>query len=91
MKEAIIRITDDLAAAGLGPEAGGARLIAQLHDEVIFEVPDDKVQEVARLVVARMERPGEILGYALPLLPVSIVAGRSWGAMGSLEESGGGA
>jgi DNA polymerase-1 len=52
----------------------GARMLLQVHDELLFEVPEDEVDDVRELVVARMEDAME--------LKVPVVAewgvGRSW-------------
>ena len=46
----MIRIPDALAAADLS-----ARMLLQVHDELIFEVPDGEVEATARLVSRIME------------------------------------
>ncbi|MDA0296877.1 MAG: DNA polymerase I [Planctomycetota bacterium] len=48
-----------------------ARMILQIHDELVFEVPEEEAESVASLVQARMERPMDL---AVPLL-----AEPSWG------------
>ena len=49
----------------------GARMILQIHDELVFEVPEDEVESVAVLVRERMEKAMDL---AVPLL-----AEPSWG------------
>ncbi|MFN8528902.1 MAG: DNA polymerase I [Anaerolineae bacterium] len=46
MKRAMIRLHDELKRRDLG-----TRLILQVHDELVLEVPDDHLREVASLVV----------------------------------------
>ncbi len=50
IKRAMIRIPPALEAAGLG-----AKMLLQVHDELIFEVPEKEVEETADLVRGIME------------------------------------
>ncbi|MFC1550346.1 DNA polymerase I [Candidatus Neomarinimicrobiota bacterium] len=53
---------------------GGSKLILQIHDELIFEVPENNLDELRTMVVAEMEK-------ALPLSVPIVVdwgAGNSW-------------
>ena len=50
IKRAMIRIPDALKAADLS-----ARMLLQVHDELIFEVPDGEVEATARVVSRIME------------------------------------
>ncbi|XP_072903858.1 DNA polymerase nu [Hemitrygon akajei] len=64
-----------------------ARLVAQIHDELLFEVEDSQIQQVAELVKGTMEslRSVEALGVYLKVpLKVSLSAGKSWGSMKEL-------
>ena len=69
IKLAMIRVRDRLRAEGLA-----ARLVLQVHDELIVECPEEEAQAVCRLVKEEME--------AVVQLPVPLVAetsaGRSW-------------
>jgi len=69
IKQAMLDVDSALAGSG-----SGARMLLQVHDELLFEVPDDDVDEVRDLVVDRME--------AAVKLDVPVVAdagvGRSW-------------
>ena len=51
VKRAMIRMQPALDAAGLG-----ARMLLQVHDELVFEVPDDQLGETAAVVRRVMER-----------------------------------
>jgi len=55
MKMAMIDLFHELAARDLG-----ARVILQVHDELVLEVPDDTLHETARLVVATMENAAQL-------------------------------
>jgi len=73
IKRAMIRLPGELAAAGLT-----ARMLLQVHDELIFEVPESEAEACARLVVAVMEAaPAPVLELAVPLVAEAGLAG-SW-------------
>ena len=52
-------------------------MIVQVHDELIFEAPNDEVEQVRELVLEIMPN---VLELAVPL-DVEIKAGASWGDM----------
>lgn len=57
--------------------ATGAELLLQVHDELIFEVPEDRAEEACTLVKEIMENP-----FDAPLrvqLKVDAEVGRTWG------------
>ncbi|XP_035375880.1 DNA polymerase nu [Electrophorus electricus] len=65
-----------------------ARLIAQIHDELLFEVDDSQVEDFAVLVKETMESLQYIdcLGVSLTVpLKVSVSKGQSWGSMCELN------
>jgi DNA polymerase-1 len=69
IKIAMVRVHRALAARGLR-----ARMLLQVHDELLFEAPPDEVETVAAL--AR-----ELMEAALPLrvpVVVDVKAGRDW-------------
>jgi DNA polymerase I len=69
IKIAMIRIQD-----AFDSEASGARMLLQVHDELLFEVPKDEIDDVKVLVIQRMEN-------AFPLdvpLEVATGVGASW-------------
>ena len=75
IKRAMIRISPALAAAGLK-----ARMLLQVHDELLFEVPDAEVEATTALVRRVMEgaaAPAVTLG--VPLIADAGV-GTSWAA-----------
>ncbi len=86
IKRAMIDIDAELerrrgrAAEGLGsgdvggPPEGGARLLLQVHDELLFEVPEGELDEVRTMVVEKMEGAMEL---AVPLVAEWGV-GKSW-------------
>lgn len=72
IKIAMVEVEKELTAAGLR-----AKLILQVHDELVLEVPDEEVPEAAAILRRVMEA-------ALPLsvpLKVDLDVGKSWGEM----------
>ena len=55
--------------------APGARMLLQIHDELVFEVPGEVVDAAKAVVVSAMEQPHPL---DVPLV-VSIGVGQSWG------------
>ncbi len=75
IKRAMVQMTDALAAAGLG----ATRMLLQVHDELVFEVPEGDVAAVTpviRDVMANAHRP--LVELSVPL-GVEIGSGPSWG------------
>ncbi|XP_049742570.1 DNA polymerase nu-like [Elephas maximus indicus] len=67
-----------------------ARLVAQIHDELLFEVEDPQVPEFAALVRATMESLQHVQALELRLqvpLRVSLSAGHEWGCLAPLQEA----
>jgi DNA polymerase-1 len=54
-------------------------MILQVHDELIFEVPDHDLDEAKRLVKQEMEGVGKQLGLSVPL-KVDLGVGKNWRA-----------
>ncbi len=69
IKRAMIRIPDALADTGLG-----ARMLLQVHDELIFEVPEDECEATRESVRAVMESAAQL---SVPLV-VDSGAGATW-------------
>ena len=69
IKVAMVRAHDALRDAGLK-----TRVILQIHDELLFEAPEDEVEQATAIVVREMER-------AFPLDPplaVDVGVGKNW-------------
>ncbi|XP_042368648.1 DNA polymerase nu [Plectropomus leopardus] len=84
-KMAMIRIFNLVASSSLS-----ARLVAQLHDELLYEVEDSQVEQFAALVRSTMESLQHIdhLGVHLKVpLKVAVSSGKSWGSMSELNIS----
>ncbi len=69
MKLAMVRID-----AGLGREGFDARMLLQIHDELIFEVPRSQLHETANLVRSEMEN---VVQLSVPLA-VTVKVGQNW-------------
>ena len=66
IKLAMLRVEEALARSGLE-----AKLILQIHDELIVECPEAEAEQVAALLTAQMEGVAQ--------LPVPLVAEAGWG------------
>ena len=69
IKIAMIRIDTELRERGLR-----SRMLLQVHDELVFEVPDDEVDTMKQLVSARMEN---VHNLKVPL-KVDVGVGKNW-------------
>jgi DNA polymerase-1 len=72
VKIAMLRISAKLRTGGYQ-----ARLLLQVHDELIFEVPNTEVEQVRGLVQETME---QAVRLSVPLR-VNVEVGRSWGEL----------
>uniref|UniRef100_G1QGY2 DNA polymerase nu n=1 Tax=Nomascus leucogenys TaxID=61853 RepID=G1QGY2_NOMLE len=87
-KLAMIHVFTAVAASGTLT----ARLVAQIHDELLFEVEDPQIPECAALVRRTMESLEQVQALELRLqvpLKVSLSVGRSWGHLVPLQEAWG--
>ncbi|VCW71951.1 unnamed protein product, partial [Gulo gulo] len=85
-KMAMIRVFTAVAAS----PTLTARLVAQLHDELLFEVEEPQVPEFAALVRGTMEALQDLPALQLQVpLKVSLSAGQSWGHLVRLQEGPG--
>ena len=69
MKLAMLRVDEALRSAGLD-----ARIVMQVHDELLIEVRDDQVEACRDLVKQEMESAAEI---SVPLT-VDVSVGKNW-------------
>jgi DNA polymerase-1 len=54
-----------------------AKMLMQVHDELVLEVPDDECENAERMVKEEMEG---VLDMVVPL-SVSVEKGRNWGSL----------
>jgi len=69
IKRAMIEIQGELESGGYG-----ARMITQVHDELVFEVPAESVDEEAAMIRQKMESAIEV---SVPLV-VDVASGPNW-------------
>uniref|UniRef100_A0A8C5LW67 DNA polymerase nu n=1 Tax=Leptobrachium leishanense TaxID=445787 RepID=A0A8C5LW67_9ANUR len=85
-KMAMIKISASIASSS----DLTARLIAQIHDELLFEVEDSQIDEFAALVKGIMESLQHVKGIELKVpLKVTLSSGKSWGCMTELQGKNG--
>lgn len=70
IKKAMINIDERLKREGYR-----SRMLLQVHDELLFEVPEDEVEAITPVIKREME---EVYSLAVPL-KVDINHGRNWG------------
>ena len=69
-----------IAARSAPPRIDGVRMLLQVHDELVFEVPDGREEEAAAVVRRVMETAAEpSLKLDVPL-DVEVGWGEHWGA-----------
>jgi DNA polymerase-1 len=73
IKRAMIRIPPALAERGLK-----ARMLLQVHDELVFEVPDTEVEELSAVARAVMEKAHEPARKLAVPLTCEAGAGKNW-------------
>jgi DNA polymerase-1 len=77
IKKAMLEVETALSKENLS-----ARMLLQLHDELLLEAPREEVQHTAKVVRQAME---EVVSLKIPLV-VDLKAGNNWGDMYSLEK-----
>jgi DNA polymerase-1 len=70
------RMDDALAGAGLD----GVRMLLQVHDELVFEVPDGREEEAAAIIKRVMADAAEPAMTLDVPLDVEVGWGEHWGA-----------
>jgi DNA polymerase-1 len=75
IKQAMVRLQTELARRGLQ-----TRLLLQVHDELVLEVPEDEMAEAKTLVKTVMEDDGGLLSVPLR---VELESGQNWEEMRS--------
>jgi DNA polymerase I len=76
IKRAMARMGPALEAEGLGR----VRMLMQVHDELVFEVPEDEVEPATRIIRHILERAAEPAIELNVPLGVEIGTGANWGA-----------
>lgn len=73
----LIKVAMITVSQMLHREMPHTKMILQVHDELIFEVPEKELDEAKRLVKHEMERVGTQLGLSVPL-KVDLGTGHNW-------------
>ena len=76
IKRAMVRMPAALAEAGLG----GTRMLLQVHDELVFEVPEGEVEQAREVIEGVMAGAAEPHVQLTVPLGIEIGTGASWGA-----------
>lgn len=79
----IIKLAMIRVHARLREEGMASRMLLQVHDELVLEVPEVELVEAAGLVVREMKHAVEL---SVPL-EVEVKIGRSWGELRKLEDA----
>ena len=74
IKKAMIAIHNNIHSSDLNAKFANAKMILQVHDELLFEVPDDQVEALQKMVVQEMENA---LPLSVPIV-VDCGMGNSW-------------
>lgn len=74
IKIAMIDLHNDITTAKARSPLDGCKMILQIHDELVFEVPDSQVESVLPIVTARME---DAMDLRVPL-KVDAQASKDW-------------
>ncbi len=77
----IIKLAMIEIAAALRREGSRARLLLQVHDDLLFEAPPEELDDLARLVRRAMEEAGEL---SVPLR-IDLKTGENWGDLEKWE------
>ena len=85
-KVAMIQICNRFSRTG----GLSTKLLIQIHDELLFEVPDAEMNETVRIVCEILETDRLLEGYTELRLPleVKILAGKNWGNMQAIVSRG---
>jgi len=71
----IIKIAMQTLAKALKREKYKAKLLLQVHDELVLEVPRSELSKVQKLVVQEMEGAANFVGFPKIEVPLSVDVG----------------
>jgi DNA polymerase I-like protein with 3'-5' exonuclease and polymerase domains len=75
VNEAMIRLHERIR-----DEALPMKMICQIHDELVFEVPEGVVKKMVKIVTEEMTRPLDYRGRIVSF-PVEVKTGKRWGSL----------
>ncbi len=77
----IIKLAMIAIAADLPKISPNSKMILQVHDELVFEVPEKEIKKVAKFIKEKMEN---IVKLKVPII-ANIEVGKNWGEMVKME------
>lgn len=78
IKVAMIRMQDEIEKRGLA-----GRMVLQVHDELVFEVPPEEVEIFSELARETMEKAYDLC----PPLRITLKSGKNWGELEALPDA----
>jgi DNA polymerase-1 len=84
MNRAMVRIYEAQRSGHIDKQV---RCVCQVHDSLMFEIPNNCVERESRKIKQLMEVPVDIFGRSGVVFPTEAKAGRSWGTMKELKFS----
>ena len=81
LKIVLVMLTKELTKRGWLKNGGddSVRMLMVVHDEIDFEIRDDRLQEALEVICKIMQAPGDMVGWTVPLI-VEPEIGKSWEA-----------
>lgn len=81
LKISFVKLVKELSRRGWLRNGGddSVRMLMTVHDEIVFEVRDDRVPEALPVLIEIMESPSTLAKWKIPLI-VEPLFGRSWDA-----------
>ncbi len=81
MKISLVKLVKEFHKRGWRREGGddSVRMIMTVHDEIVFEVRHDRLNEAVPLIIEIMESPSKMVNWKIPLV-VEPLLGLSWNA-----------
>jgi len=81
LKISFVRLVKELHRRGWLKRDGddSVRMLMTVHDEIVFEIKDERVQEAVPLITEIMESPSTLAKWRIPLI-VEPLLGKSWEA-----------
>lgn len=81
MRDTMILISEEFRKANLN---GSTKMLLQIHDELVFDVPKKNFEQVVKIIEDVMTRPITINGYTFSI-PIDVEAGKYWGDLKGVD------
>jgi hypothetical protein len=81
LKISLVKLLKELHKKGWLRNGGddSVRMVMTVHDEIVFEIRNDRLQDAVPMIASIMESPSDIVGWQVPLI-VEPLLGQSWDA-----------